>query len=188
MTARYVGIDPSTKTGIVALDAAGNVLLEEEIDVGLNGRQPDAEHMFLLIRAVIMKLQPDDRILIEGFGFASQQAVLLGGIGWGIRTQLHNRKMEYTEAAPSALKKFTGAKGNGAKEQVAVEVYKRWGFQHDSNNVTDAYVLAQIARALHGLHAQQLTKFQLEVIQAIRNPSAKRPRSNKTKQRKGEGA
>ncbi|MFC3797923.1 hypothetical protein [Cohnella sp. GCM10012308] len=164
--ASYVGIDPSTKTGLVRLDEDGEIWDEIEISVGLNGREPTAKDMARLIDAVMGRLQKGDRIAIEGFGFASQTGFLLGGIGWGIRMEIERAGMQYIEIAPSALKKFSGAGGNAAKEILAVEVYKRWGVQYKSNNVTDAYVLAQIARAIH--EPVRLIKCQTEVIQKLK--------------------
>lgn len=183
---RYVGIDPSTRTGFVALDADGNVLEAREIE---STRPGDPARMFDLVRQVAAAVAPGDVIAIENFGFSrNDTAHLMGGIGWSIRLQLYNRRFAYCEVSPSALKKFTGAGGSAGKEQVAVEVYKRWKHQYKSNNVTDAYVLAQIARVLHGPQAVQLTKFQLEVINAIRNPPVKNRRSDKSKSRKGDYA
>lgn len=157
-----MGLDPSTKTGIVILDEDGEVWEAREIEE--TGQDP--ERMSRLIHSTCKLLQPGDQVAIEGFGFASQTGFLLGGIGWGIRINLHQRGIPYVEAAPTALKKFTGAKGNAGKETIAVEVFKRWGFQHKSNNVTDAYVLAQLARGMH--EPIQLTRFQEEVINKVR--------------------
>lgn len=164
--ASYVGIDPSTKTGLVRLDEDGEAWEETEIDVGLNGRDPDAPSMRRLIKATMKLIQPGDHVAIEGFGFASQTGFLLGGIGWGIRMALDAARIKYLEVAPPQLKKFTGAGGNAAKEQVAVEAFKLWGVQYKSNNVTDAYVLAQIARAMY--EPVRLIKCQEEVIQKLR--------------------
>lgn len=163
---RYVGIDPSTKTGLVILDEDGELWEAREIEEGLNGRAPDPQHMSRLVNAVLRFVEPNDQVTVEGFGFASQSGFLLGGIGWGIRMGLYGKGINYFEPAPSAVKKFTGAGGNAGKEAVAVEVYKRWGFQHKSNNVTDAFVLAQIALALH--EPVRLTAAQQEVIKKLK--------------------
>ncbi|WP_245850791.1 hypothetical protein [Paenibacillus herberti] len=160
-------MDPSTKTGIVILDEDGEVWEEREIsEDSLNGRSPTPEAMLRLLRKVMALVEPDDQVAIEGFGFASQSGFLLGGIGWAIRLQLHIRGIPFIEVAPSALKKFSGASGNCAKEELAVEVYARWGFRSKSNNITDAYVLAQIARAMH--EPIRLIKKQEEVISNLR--------------------
>jgi len=155
---RFVGIDPSLRTGFVALSPYGEVIEMKEIE--RDGDDP--ARMSNLIQAVSESVLDCDFVAIEGFGYASQRGFLLGGIGWGIRIELYRRGIPYVDVAPSLLKKFAGAKGNAKKEQVVLEVYKRWGFEHDSNNVTDAYVLAQIARALH--ERIELPKFQQEVL------------------------
>jgi crossover junction endodeoxyribonuclease RuvC len=158
---RFVGIDPSLRTGFVALSPYGEVIEMKEIE--RDGDDP--ARMSHLIQTVVDAVHDTDFVAIEGFGYASQKGFLLGGIGWGIRIELYRRGIPYVDVAPSLLKKFTGAKGNASKERIAVEVYKRWGFEHDSNNVVDAFVLAQIARVLH--ERIELPKFQQEVLNKI---------------------
>lgn len=164
---RYVGLDPSTKTGVVILDREGNVLDSMEIHRG--GKDP--ERMVDLIESVAGEMEYGDLVAIEGFGFASQTGFLLGGIGWGIRMELFQRHVKYIEVAPAALKKFASGKGNTKKDELGVEIYKRWGFEHKSDNVRDAYVLAQIIRALH--EPVKLTAFQVDVLEVIKNPPEK---------------
>lgn len=165
---RFVGIDPSTKTGFVALDAAGQVLRAKEL-TGVGSEDP--KRMITLIDDIMRHIQKDDFIVIEGFGFASQQAIQLGGIGWGIRMALRRRGFTYKEASPSQLKKFASGKGNTPKDQLAVHIFKNFGFEHVSDNARDAYVLAEIARSLTSNVARH--KYQLEVIDAIQNPKPK---------------
>ncbi|WP_226000926.1 hypothetical protein [Paenibacillus sp. BJ-4] len=165
---RYVGIDPSTKTGVCILDADGNVL--DALEITADGKDP--ERMYDIITDVCENVDYGDVVVIEGFGFASQSGFLLGGIGWGIRLNLYERNIKYREAAPSALKKFASGKGNTKKDELAVEIFKRWGFQHGSDNVRDAFVLAKIARSLQ--MNTNTAKFQDEVIQAILNPAPKK--------------
>jgi len=167
---RFVGIDPSTKTGFVILDKHGELI--DALEVTATGQDPG--RMAEIIHETFANIEPGDIVAIEGFGFASQSGFLLGGIGWGIRIKLYEWGFDYIEVAPSALKKFAGAKGNAKKDELSVDIFKRWGFEHKSDNVRDAYVLAQIARAYHGL--MDLTKFQQEVIDAIRNPAPKKGR------------
>jgi len=78
----FVGIDPSTKTGFVVLDEHEDVQRAKEL-TGIGS--VDTKRMRTLIHEVKDHVQKGDLVCIEGFGFASQQAVQLGGIGWGMR-------------------------------------------------------------------------------------------------------
>lgn len=153
---RFVGIDPSTKTGFVVLDEDGEVVREKEI-TGVG--KVDPKRMRTMIVDLMTHIQKDDVIAIEGFGFASQQAVQNGGIGWGIRMALDARKLSYIEVAPNALKKYVGVTGwtgeagnkkrlTGPEKKKAVKeaVVSHYSYKHKSDNVIDAYVLAQIAK------------------------------------------
>ena len=159
---RFVGIDTSTKTGFVALDENGSLLEAKEI-TGESNKDP--ERMVTLIDNIMNEIKPNDIIVIENFGFSSRQGIMLGGIGWGLRMQLYREWIEYTDVAPAQLKKFATNKGNASKESMILPIYKNWTFEHDSDNVRDAYVLAQMARGLHG-HGK-LYEYQKEVLKKI---------------------
>ncbi|MDR4318415.1 Uncharacterised protein [Niallia circulans] len=179
---RFIGIDPSTKTGFVALDDEEGILKEKEI-TGIGTVDP--KRMRTMIIDVMDHIKKDDIIAIEGFGFASQQAVQNGGIGWGIRMALDARKMNYIEVAPNALKKYVGVTGwtgekgskrrlSGPEKKRAVKaaVKEHFNYSHKSDNVIDAYVLAQIARDVYYTKHSPLIKeygisYQNEVIDTI---------------------
>ncbi|MGA4718842.1 hypothetical protein [Fictibacillus nanhaiensis] len=188
---RFIGLDPSTKTGFVALDEHGTVLKQKEL-TGVGSVDP--LRMLTMIDEVMDFMKRDDFICIEGFGFASQQAIQLGGIGWGIRMALARRGHKWYEVAPMALKKFAGATGNKGpdgkaikadKIEVAKQTLKRWDFESGSDNITDAFLLAKIAEGIwHYTEGATFTypKFQEDVIYNILNP---KPKAKKTKKRRG---
>ncbi|MGG4449629.1 hypothetical protein [Brevibacillus porteri] len=60
---RFVGIDPSTKTGFVALDEKGNVIRQKEL-TGVGDVDP--YRMRTLIHEVKDHVRPDDFVCIEG--------------------------------------------------------------------------------------------------------------------------
>lgn len=182
---RFVGIDPSTKTGFVALDENGEVLRAKEL-TGIGDKDP--KRMATMIDEIMDHVNTDDFIVIEGFGFASQQAIQLGGIGWGVRMALLRRGFPYTEVAPNAVKKYVGVTGwigepgskkrlTGTQKKRAVmdAVVREFGFHHKSDNVVDAYILAEIAKDLWtvksgiacSLNEGHLTKYQAEVLETI---------------------
>lgn len=144
---RYVGIDTSTKTGLVILDQQGNIVLAEEIEI--KGYK-DPQRMVILIDTVASRLEFGDIICIEDFAYAQgNRMALIGGIGWGVRNAIYRQGNKYTEVSTGQLKNFVGAKGNCSKEDLILPLFRLYGFEHSSDNVRDAYILAQIARALH---------------------------------------
>ncbi|MEH7249209.1 hypothetical protein V7114_20830 [Neobacillus niacini] len=192
---RFVGIDPSTKTGFVAIDENGQVVRAKEL-TGVSAQDP--KRMVTLIHEVISHVQKDDIICIEGFPYDTQRAMFAGGLHHGIRNELYKRGFSYTEVAPNAVKKFvnvsgwTGEKGSkqrltGPQKKKAVmkAVMEHYRFTHTSDNIVDAYILGQIAYELHvekqDVRFHELLSYQSEVIQQILNPA---PKVKKTKSKK----
>lgn len=190
---RFVGIDPSTKTGFVALDEHGEVLRAKEL-TGVGSKDP--KRMRTMIDDVMAHVKKDDLIVIEGFGYASQQAVQNGGIGWGIRMMLDRFGFSYYDVAPNAVKKFVDVsgwvgevgqkrrlKGQEKKKAVMKAVEEHYGFTHKSDNVVDAFIMARIALELYFENQQSVHSFrppyQEEVIQTIVNPKDKKARKAK---------
>lgn len=161
---RFVGIDPSTKTGLVILDRDGNLI--DSMEITSKGKDP--ERMLNIVERTIAQLEPNDIVAIEGFAYGAKgNAVSIQyGLGWGIRMELHAKNIRYVDVPPTVLKKYCGAKGNEKKDSLAVHIFKRWGFEHPSDNVRDAYVLAQIARGIRRLG--QLTAGQNEALEKLR--------------------
>lgn len=177
---RFVGIDPSTKTGFVALDKDSQVLRAKEL-TGLGKEDP--KRMITLIQEVVDHMQPNDLVCIEGFPFSTQKAMFAGGLHHGIRNELYKRRITYHEPAPNAVKKFVGVTGwtgevgskkrlTGPQKKKAVmdAVKDHFGFVHKSDNVVDAYILAQIAWHIHHFDKPEFVgccKYQSEVIETI---------------------
>lgn len=161
---RFVGIDPSTKTGLVILDENGKVLVEKEITSKVND---DPQRFMDLASKVIGHLNKLDFIVIEGFSYGSKGSAVSTqyGIGWLIRSELIRQGFQYIEVSPNGLKKFATGKGNAAKDDLVLPIFKRWGYEHKSNNVRDAFVLAQVARSINS--DIDLTAFQQDVLKNI---------------------
>jgi len=159
----YVGIDTSTKTGFVRIDEDGEIWAAEEIEVP--GKDP--ARMVNLIDQVLNRINPGDVVCIEDFAYAqANRMAMLGGIGWGVRMGLWRRKIAYTEVSTGQLKNYAGCKGNVGKPELIIPIFELWGFKDSSDNVRDAFILAQIARALH--EPVKLKSFQRDVIKKLR--------------------
>src|SRR5215469_2196070 len=68
--------------------------------------------------------------------------------------------------APQQLKKFVSGKGNGRKDMMPKEIYKRWEMDFNDPNIAEAYALARVAHAVDA-RPEGLTQFQLDVIAAL---------------------
>jgi crossover junction endodeoxyribonuclease RuvC len=177
---RFVGIDPASKTGFVALDDRGLVVREKEL-TGIGDKDP--KRMVTLIHEITAHLQPGDFICIEGFPFSTQKAMFAGGLHHGIRNELYKRKLPYYEVAPNAVKKYVGVTGwtgeKGSKKRltgpqkkwaVMKAVFDDFGYEHRSDNVVDAYILARIAFELFGVQEtgeSRLSVNKAQVVDAI---------------------
>lgn len=165
---RYVGLDLSTKTGLVILDDKANVIYEEEIEFK---DAVDPERMKMLWEYVKSKLNfKTDVIAIEGFSFGSkgQGVDFQYGIGWIVRLMLFNQNKQYFDVPPTVVKKFVSGKGNAKKEALILPLYKKWGYEHDSDNVRDAYILARIAYSTD--HIDELKVMEKGIISDLLNP------------------
>lgn len=158
---RYVGIDPSTKTGLVILSVNGDVIDQKEI-TPLS--KADPQRFMEIAEQVWYQLRKDDVICIEGFSYGSRGRGVSTqyGLGWLIRAELIKSGYTYHEVSPNSVKKFATGKGNSAKDAMVLPIFKKWGFEDTSDNVRDAYVLAQMARAIDG--QGELTNYQKEAM------------------------
>jgi crossover junction endodeoxyribonuclease RuvC len=153
------GVDVSTKTGLVVLDSAGEVRDSRELSLSPipanSGPGPRIQRLMALrnsLRECFPSLPRLRLVAIEGYSFASRfNNVFLVELGCAVRCMLYESGIPFVEVSPSSVKKFATGLGRGDKSLVRVGVYKRWRFEHPSDNVVDAYVLARIASAACGV-------------------------------------
>lgn len=165
MTLAY-GIDPSTKTGIVGLDEKGRVIEAQEIHLK-TGIKSTPSDLWAYSQKIIDMVPKNSLVAIEGFSFGSKGKGVSTqyGVGFALRFVLNNAGLNVIEVTPSQVKKFATGKGNSAKDAMVLPIYRHWSFEHDSDNVRDAFVLAQIA--LSKLTGTTKAKYQHEVLEAI---------------------
>lgn len=138
-----LGIDPSTKTGLVLIGPGCVVsrVLKFPDTKGLTRVQSiaDAFDDFLDESPAI------DCAAVEGYGYASFNLSTSVEIGVFLRMSLHKRGVPWYTVPPTVLKKFATGSGISKKPAIAAAVKTRWGFESPSDDVVDAYVLAVIA-------------------------------------------
>jgi len=162
---RFVGIDLSTKTGLVILDKSGQVAHEEEI----TSNKTDPLRMIEIVSKVTKHLNKEDVIAIEGFSYGSRGRGISFqfGLGHALRIALYRQGYDYLIVTPGQVKKYATGKGNSSKDNMILPIYKKWGFEHDSDNVRDAYVLAKIAFDLKTDKEIELKKYESEILRDL---------------------
>ncbi|MGG4036087.1 hypothetical protein ABEV74_20565 [Paenibacillus cisolokensis] len=185
---RFVGIDPATKTGVVALDEHGSVILETEIK-GEGKKEKggiSVQQLVSLENQLFRLLQEGDEICIEAPAIGTQSGITTGMIHGGLRTVIHRRNLGFYIVNPMWTKKYVGVTGwtgeagnkrrlkdRDKKEAIKAAVLQRWGYTHKSDNVVDAYVIARIAFNLYRMRELlppiDTERQQLEVVQDILN-------------------
>lgn len=191
---RFVGIDPATRTGFVALEPNGELLRAKEI----KGDGPTAVRKIRsLANEIYQHLQPNDAVCIEGFALDARDTnKVSSGNGWAARMAADRAGRKYIEATPSQLKKFvnvsewSGIKGSkkrldskAVKKLVIAAVTEHWGFVATTDNIADAYVLSRIIEAVYkvsnGYPVENYPEYQQEVIMTIIHPETKKKNKKK---------
>lgn len=165
----FVGIDPSTKTGLVMLNEQGQPYYQQEWKL-INGIYSTAQQIKEYGESIVRALPEKSIVAIEGFSFNSTGSGVSTqyGVGFAIRFALISRGIMYIEPTPSQVKKFASGKGNTPKDGLVLPIFKHWRFEHDSDNVRDAFILAQMAKSLQ--KDAKLTKYQREVMDILMKP------------------
>lgn len=95
-------------------------------------------------------------IAIEGYAFGSQMANMLGELGGAVKLALREvygpqfPNCRYPLIVPpTSLKKYITGKGRVDKNQILLQVYKKWDVEFNNDNAADSYGLARIVRNKH---------------------------------------
>lgn len=164
--ARFLGIDPASKTGFVALDEKGAVLMAKEI-TGAKKGSPQYK-IRTLHDNVLSELQEGDNIGIEWFSLKSMDTnKTSSGANWAARMAADRVADEIISPEPIYIKKWmevdewSGVRkdqggegrvkkdGKDVKKEIMQQVYAEYGFAAKTDNIADAFVIAQIVLAVH---------------------------------------
>lgn len=90
-------------------------------------------------------------VAMEGYAYGSQMAHLAGELGGTVKMVLKDYLYRFHGAypyiiPPTVLKKYVTGKGTGVqKNQILMNVYKKWGIEFTDDNAADSYALAHLA-------------------------------------------
>ncbi|MGM0882545.1 MAG: hypothetical protein ACQEXQ_16080 [Bacillota bacterium] len=183
---RFVGIDPATKTGFVALDERGEVLVEVELKGAGKAEKGGITipQLVDLENQLYKLIQPGDEIMIEQAAAGTQKGITTGMIHGGLRTMIERRGLRFNEINPLHTKKYVGVTGwkgevgskvrlkdKEKKAAVKEAVQDLFCYTHKSDNVIDAYIIARASLNLYLLREYKPLidhwAHQFEVLQAI---------------------
>jgi hypothetical protein len=93
-------------------------------------------------------------IAMEGTVLASHSALVLGELAALVKLTLWDYFADYDhqehlrvplQIPPMTLKKYAAGKGNAKKQEMLLQIYKRWGVEFNNDNAADSYALARLA-------------------------------------------
>jgi Holliday junction resolvasome RuvABC endonuclease subunit len=108
---------------------------------------------------VVAKVGDIEEIAMEGTVLASQSALVLGELAatvklacWDYFDSNVSRYYPYPDhmrvplqIPPMTLKKYAAGKGNAKKQEMLMQIFKRWGIEFNDDNAADSYALARLA-------------------------------------------
>jgi Holliday junction resolvasome RuvABC endonuclease subunit len=114
-------------------------------------------------------------VAMEGTVLASQAALVLGQLDAAVKIFFFEHFFESyfyypaldqilrtpLQVPPMTLKKYATGKGTSKKQEMLLQIYKRWGIEFNDDNAADAYALGRLA----GKHA--IDKIEQEVLDKI---------------------
>lgn len=91
-------------------------------------------------------------IAMEGTVLASHSALVLGELSALVKLTIY----DYFEhgprfpmmVPPMTLKKYASGKGNAKKQEMLLQMYKRWGIEFNDDNAADSYALARLVAGI----------------------------------------
>jgi len=172
----YVGLDLSlTATGVYIINGINS---SENLNVEIKTKPADFQHDIQrcdFIAGLIvdmLKTQKIDIIAMEDY-FSGQQAcsvIKLAILGTTVRLRLLENGFSFITFAPTQIKKFETGSGIAPKDNMLKSVFKKHGFDTNSNNVADACAIAYLGKAYYDYinnNKRDFLKYELDVLEKI---------------------
>jgi Holliday junction resolvasome RuvABC endonuclease subunit len=117
-------------------------------------------------------------IAMEAAILASPTSLMLGELAgmvklacWDYFDGNVNRHVPYPDnmrvplqIPPMTLKKYAAGKGNAKKQEMLMQIFKRWGIEFNDDNAADSYALARLASGA------ALGAIETAVVEQIKDP------------------
>jgi Holliday junction resolvasome RuvABC endonuclease subunit len=103
-------------------------------------------------------------VAMEGTVLASQSALVLGELSATVKLMLWQKDILPLQIPPMTLKKYATGKGTAKKQEMLLQMYKRWGVEFNDDNAADAYALARLAGGNH------IGTIEAQIVEQIKDP------------------
>jgi crossover junction endodeoxyribonuclease RuvC len=104
-------------------------------------------------------------VAIEGSVLQSPSALKLGELAAIVKLELFERERIFPlQVSPMTLKKFAAGKGNAKKQEMLLQMYKRWGVEFNDDNAADSYALARL------VSGTGINKVEQDIIKQMADP------------------
>jgi hypothetical protein len=107
---------------------------------------------------------------MEGYAYGAQMAHMAGELGGAVKMALlrsfHTEESKFPLIVPPAnLKKYVTGKGTGVqKNQMLLNIYKKWGIEFTDDNAADSYALARL------VSGRADTAYEQETVAKMQDP------------------
>jgi len=111
-------------------------------------------------------------VAMEGTVLASHSALVLGELSAVVKLTLWdyfdfsktpNLKTPL-QIPPMTLKKYATGKGTAKKQEMLLQMYKRWGVEFNDDNAADSYALARLAAGI------ATSEIETQILEQIKDP------------------
>lgn len=107
---------------------------------------------------------------MEGYAYGSQMANMAGELGAIVKVVCYEQLSDYHGKypyiiPPTMIKKYVTGKGTGVqKNQILLNVYKKWGVEFTDDNAADSYAIA------HLIGGRRSLAYEIEIFEKIQDP------------------
>jgi Holliday junction resolvasome RuvABC endonuclease subunit len=153
-----MGFDTSTWVGLAMSDGVDDFRGKGIHMEGFTGWER-VQLIATNVRDTIENWHPDLGVIEDyalGMIKSPDTIILLVAIGTLVRSMMADYGLPWVEVRPSTLKKWTTGKGNAKKPDMAIAVKQKWGFNSPSDDIVDAFALAQMGHYLAQLGLDKL--------------------------------
>lgn len=109
-----------------------------------------------------------EKIAMEGTVLASHSALVLGELSALVKLTIYDYFDDEIRfpvlVPPMTLKKYAAGKGNAKKQEMLLQMYKRWSIEFNDDNAADSYALARLAAGIHQ------DKVEESVVEQMKDP------------------